>query len=118
MTTSIKASHIELTPAIRSYIEEKLSKIRTLIARHDNAFIEAEVGKATGSHHHGNLFHSEIAVVIPGRGQLRSVADREDLYAAIDEAQNEMIREIRTMRGKRESAFLRGARRIKSLVRS
>lgn len=117
MRINITGKNIDLTEAIKSYVEEKVRNLEKLIPEENSeALVEVEVGKTSHHHMKGDVFRSEINLSVGGTF-IRAEAVKDDLYAAIDECQNEMMRELRGKKTKRENLFRRGASRIKRLLR-
>jgi ribosomal subunit interface protein len=117
MKFDIKSTGIALTPAIRSFVDEKLSHLDRFIDRNDQAIrAHIEIGKSTKHHQKGDFFRAEINLEVSGT-VLRVVNESADLYAAIDLAQNAMREEITSWRGKEKTLFRRGARAIKNLLK-
>jgi putative sigma-54 modulation protein len=119
MNITIKGTNIELTPAIRDYVEKKVGNLEKFISKHgDNALVEVEVGKTTQHHQKGDIFRAEINLSLAGNAyQFRADAETTDLYAAIDLAHDEMEVELNRFKGKRESRYRRGAKTLKNLIK-
>src|SRR5687768_17446198 len=91
---SLKATGIELTPAIRSYAENKVSMLEKLIDKNDtSAQADVELGQTTHHHQSGIIFFAEINLHVSDI-HLRAVSEKDNLYAAIDEVKDEMIRQL------------------------
>ena len=118
MNINIKATNIELTPAIKSYVEDKVSSFEKLISNDvENAQVWVEVGKTTKHHHTGDFFRTEIQIDLHSGGNgARVEVIKGDLYMAIDEAQEEMKRELRREKEKKVSFVRQGARKLKRLI--
>lgn len=118
MRTNIKATGINLTPAISDYLGEKLSHLeRFLDASDESLLANVELGKTTQHHKHGEVFRAEIK--LHGAGQdFYAVAHESDLYAAIDKLKDEIIAEIKSRREKKSTLLRRGGRKIKNMLRS
>ncbi len=85
MTINIRAVGIDLTPAIRSYVEEKfqtLEKYTDLIQ-----FIEVDLGRDTNHHQKGDVYMCSAVIQIPG-DVLKIEKHEEDLYKAIDKVKD------------------------------
>jgi len=94
MQVDIKATGIELTDAIRAFVQEKMDDIETKTARFgDVVRAEVEVGKTTAHHKKGPVFRAEVHVRLPGK-TVYVEATHMDLYAAITQARNEAEQEI------------------------
>ena len=90
----IQATNMEMTDAIRNYVEEKLAKLEGKLERFgEAASLEVEVGKTTHHHNKGEVFRCEIHVILPGKA-IRVDETREDLYEAIVDARDKADRAI------------------------
>ena len=91
MQITIKATKMELTPAIESTVREKIEGLKKYF---DN-IIEAdvEVGITTSHHHKGNIFRAEINLSVPKKN-LYAVAETDDLYKSITEAKDKIKNEL------------------------
>lgn len=118
MRTNIKATGIELTPAIRDYIESKLSGHleRFLDPKDESAIADIEIGKTTQHHQKGDVFRAEVNLHM-ARAHLRAEAKSGDVYSAIDFVENEIVREITAYRDRRLTLVRRGARAFKETMR-
>ncbi len=115
MKTNIKATGIELTPAISNYTEKRLSKISKYLEG-DNHILAVELGKTSEHHKNGDIFRAEIR--ISGGGvDFYAVKESPDLYTSIDEVRDEIVSEINKAKGKKRSLMLRGARRLKDMAK-
>lgn len=78
----IKISHenIELTDAIKSFVEEKMNAL----PKYMDSLLEADVwvGKISNHHAKGNVFECKINASYPG-GMFRGEATGDDLYNTI-----------------------------------
>lgn len=82
----------------------------------DNVFIQAELGKTTQHHRSGDIYRAEINLQVGGH-TFRAVAEKDDLYAAIDEVKDELGREVKANKKKRISIIRRGAQKLKNILR-
>lgn len=116
-TSALKGHHLEVTPAIRGYIEKKLKKVNKLVDSDDtSATADVEVGKIVPDQHSGDIFYCQINLHVRGE-YFSSKAERDDLYAAIDEVQEELLRDLKKHKGKKETLVRRGARKMKEMIR-
>ncbi len=114
MNIIVKGSHIDITDAIREYLEKK---VRTLEKFLDpNAKVEAELGKTTNHHKHGDIFRAELNITNEGRNTFVA-SEQSDLYAAIDKVRDEAADILASKKDKRQSLFRRGAQKMKGLFR-
>lgn len=118
MKLNLKATNIELTEAIRAYLNERLGAVAKLLpeGNEEEAIVQVELGKATKHHRHGEVFRAELNFRFSG-DRLRAVATETDLYAAIDLAKDELLGELKSRRGRRQTLLRRGGRRLKNFIR-
>lgn len=118
MKIHIKATNIDLTSDIKDYVEKKLSILdRYIDSEIPEIIARVNVGTDTTHHQQGNIFKTDINLDLPGK-MLRAESKKEDLYASIDEAKDNMERQInkhkKTIITKKHRAALM-LKRIKSL---
>ncbi len=89
----IKATNIVMTPAIKDYTDKRLSTLVNMCERYSPCDVTVEVGKTSQHHHKGEVFFAEFNMVIPG-ATLRATSTKDDLYAAIDDAKDELKRQL------------------------
>ena len=107
----------DLSPALREYVENKMSAVEKFLDSKDESIIvDFEIGKITAHHRQGEVFQASVNLQMTGT-LLRAEATEEDQYAAIDKAKDEIVREIKKTRGKKDALFKRGARKIKKIMR-
>lgn len=83
----IKATGVELTDAIREYVEKKVA----MLEKHYQHIIgvAAEVDVTTHHHHKGMIYRAELNVSVPGK-LIRVEKTSDNLYKAIDKAKDHM----------------------------
>jgi putative sigma-54 modulation protein len=116
MKINIKATGIELTPAIASYVEKRVGSLEKYVRATPDALFQVEVGKVTEHHKHGDVFRAEIQIT--GQGlDLYAAAEESDLTAAIDAVRDDVARTLTREKGRREALYRRGARAVKDMIR-
>jgi putative sigma-54 modulation protein len=116
MNINIKATGIELTPAIRDYTEKKVLVIEKYFDSNVETTAQVEVGKTTNHHKGGDVFRAEIK--INGGGlDLYAFSEKDDLYAAIDLVKDELVRELKHAKGKNSKLFRKQQQAIKDALR-
>jgi putative sigma-54 modulation protein len=119
MNINIKATNIELTPAISDYVDKKISSIYKYLQTADNdsdIIAQVEVGKSTNHHKAGDIFRAEVH--ISGSGlNLYAVAETEDLYASIDKVKDEISYEVKRNKEKRFALARRGGQMVKDMMK-
>ncbi len=115
MTISIKATNLELTPALKDYSEKRLRSIEKLTAGEPTILVD--IGMTSAHHKSGDIFTAEVNVTTPLGKQYFASSQKPDLYEAIDDVRSEIIRELSSAKGKKETLFRRGAKKVKDLMR-
>lgn len=97
MITTLHATGMEMTDAIREYAEEKIHGLEKFF---DN-IIKIEIDLGLQSHHHnkGKIYYAEVNISIPGK-VLRVVKESEDLYKAIDKVKDHLKHELEDIKEK------------------
>jgi len=126
MKINIKATNLDLTPAIRSYVEEKIGGTEKFIKKMKPVDKSPEEGKATVEiwveverttfhHRKGKVFRAEVQMKLPGN-DVRVESKQEDLRVAIDEVKDQLERELREYSEKKRTLYEKGARKMKKLL--
>lgn len=117
MKKTIKATNIELSTAIDSYTDKLVSTVEKFLDGYDdNAIVNIEVGRTTQHHKSGDIFRAEVTVhsIL---GVMRSVSEKSDLYAAIDEVKDELSNILRSKKTKKKDIVRRSGLAMKNMVR-
>lgn len=112
----LKATGIELTDAIKEYVEKKIGSLERIISDEMEALAEIEVGKTTQHHHKGEIFRAEINLTLDKK-QFRAVSVETDLYAAIDKMKDEIVGEVKKSNRKRFHLLKKGHQKIKAMIK-
>lgn len=108
MNIAIKATNLDLTPAIKAYAEEKVGAL--------DKFIDAIEGKVelerSRKHQSGLVFRAEVSLIVGGKIMFADAA-AEDMYAAIDLVIPKIKEQISKFKDKKETLMKRGARSAK-----
>ncbi len=111
--TSIKATNLSLTDAIKSRIESKALALEKLTKDFEPAAeLHIEVGKSTKHHSKGPFFVAEFQLCVPG-SQLRAVCEEENLYHAIGQARDQVRRQLKEYKEKLRERSQHGVRQDK-----
>jgi putative sigma-54 modulation protein len=89
MKLNIKATNLELTPALRNYIQEKMDMLEKFLG--DRPVIQAdfEIELTTKHHLKGEIFRAEANLSMP-RELLRVEKAEKDMYKAIDKVKDHL----------------------------
>lgn len=96
MNLDIKATNLELTPAIKQYIETKVSGLSRFLGKWEklgNVNVKFELAKTTNHHNKGEVYYAEINLNL-GEKMLRAEYSADDAYKAIDKAKDIIKEEI------------------------
>ncbi|MEK7538981.1 MAG: ribosome-associated translation inhibitor RaiA [Patescibacteria group bacterium] len=118
MKINIKATNIELTDALSSYVNEKIRSTEKFMVPHENEdiFVQAELGKLTNHHRSGDMYRAEVNLTVRGK-YFRAESEKGDLYAAIDDLRDELVRELNSNKKKDRVLLRKGAAMIKNILR-
>ena len=116
MKINIKATNMELTPAIATYVEKKISSIAKFFDHNPDAVAQVEVGKSTQHHKSGEIFRAEVHITGAGL-DLYAVSAMEDLYAAIDVVKDEIVHNAVQLKGRRQTLTRKGAEMMKNIMK-
>ncbi len=118
MNINIKATNLEHTDAIDSYVKKKAEAFSKLIDLSSNqTFIYVELEKTRPNQQNGeDLYRAEVTIDHTGE-VIYADAAAPDLYAAIDIVKDEILRKIKKEHGKKNDLMRRGMRKIKKLLR-
>jgi len=97
MNIIIKSSKLDLTPAIKEYIETKIGSLDRFLERFEQKSeikAEVEIARTTQHHRHGDVFYAEINLHLPKKN-LRAEHSDWDIRVAIDKAKGKLQQEIK-----------------------
>jgi putative sigma-54 modulation protein len=117
MKTNIKASGLSITDAVRDYVDEKLGGVEKFVnSKSGPVRMEVELERTTSHHHKGEIFRAEVNLKLGGN-LLRAESTDVNLYSAIDLVREEIVRELKSSKEKKESLVRKGSRLLKGLIR-
>ncbi len=120
MQINLQGKNMELTEAIRDYVEKRVTNLEKLLSKIEESSGEVlasfEVSKNTNHHKSGSVFHADCSINIKGEKFYASI-DEEDLYAAIDGVKEKLFREINKNKDRRQTLFKRGASSVKKMMK-
>lgn len=97
MKIIVSGKNIEISEAVKDQVDKKLAKLDKMF-RHE-----------TGAHvtfsKHKNMHHVEITIPLKNSAILRAVGKEDDMYKAIDDASDKIIRQMRKHKTKLEKRF-------------
>lgn len=114
--TNIKATNIELTPGLRDHIEKKLAMVEKYVRPGSLERVYVDVGRSTNHHKQGDIYRAEFELIIDGE-KFFTAAETEDISTSVDEAYDELVRQITEDKDHKISMIRRGARSIKKMLK-
>jgi len=109
MNIIIKATKLEISQDIKSYIEDKINSLSKYFKNDDPVEARVEVEKAIGGQRQGQIFRAEVNLRYDGKF-IRVEKEEEDLLAAIDFIKDELKEKIHEEKDKDITLQRRGAR--------
>lgn len=120
MVINIKATNLKLTPAIEDYINQKIERdLAKFVRRLDEkgaAKLFIEIARTTRHHKQGDVFRAEADLRLPGK-VLRAEAEEWDIRVAVDQIKDELQREIKKYKERRETKFKKGSKIFKEKIK-
>jgi len=100
MQVKIKASRLEITDALKKYIENKMSMLEKYLGKKVKVInCDFEIEKAVGGQHKGEIFRAEANLQVPNE-ILRVEKTEEDMYKAIDKVKDHLVLVIKKYKEK------------------
>lgn len=89
------ATALNLTPGIKSAVQEKFGRLFRVLTRfdHSDLLMHVEVARTTHHHHKGKIFRSECRLTL-NRKSLYAAVESDDLYNAMDQCVNALKKQI------------------------
>ncbi len=113
----LKGTGLSLTPAIEAAADKIVTALDRYVDPQDtSAIAEIEVGRTTNHHRSGDIFRAEINFH-SRLGSLRAEASKEDLYAAMAAAKDEIVESLRSKKSKRVDFIRRHGVRLKNMLK-
>lgn len=119
MDIRIKSTGYELTPEVAAYLDERLRSIeKTLGLEADLARCEVEIGRDAGNQRHGeHVWFAEMLITRPGADSIRATNREENVNAAIDQAKDEVLHQLRREKKVQTSMVRKTGAALKRLMR-
>ena len=97
MKINTRTKDLDLTPSIRTYIDQKIGSLSRFVKSFDKeglVEIWLEISRTTKHHRRGNVYRAEADLHLPGK-ILRAESENWDMRVAIDEIKDKLQREIK-----------------------
>ena len=115
MNINIKATNMELTSAINIYVDKRLASLQKFFGDAEMSG-QVEVGKTTNHHKQGDVFKAEIDINVSGKNYF-SNSEKDDLYAAIDDAREQIMAIATREKDRKQTLYKRGASSVKKMLK-
>lgn len=100
MKIRIKATKIELTPQIKSYVQLKMNMLEKYLGKVPMLNCDVELSRENGAQSSGKIFRAEVNLEVPGQ-LLRVEKTEKDLEKAIDKVKDHLEIAIKKYKEKR-----------------
>lgn len=108
---------MQITQDIKDYLYKKLEHLKKFINPADGSVLcDVELGKTSKHHKSGDVFRTEINLHIAGKN-LRAVSETDELFASIDIAKDEMVRELELYKDRKVSLLKQSGAKIKNIIK-
>lgn len=111
---------MSVTEAVHDYVIKRITNLGKLLSgieeKDGEVGVFFDVSKTTNHHKSGEVYRADCSVMIDGK-KFYASSEKEDLYEAVDEVKENLFREIRRSKNKKEALFLRGANKVKSILK-
>ena len=117
MKIDIKGTNLDLTEAIKEYIEMRICILSKFLEKMDlEGVVKArvEIARTTTHHKHGDVFRAECNLKIPGK-LLRAEYEGEDIRLCIDKIKDELQLEIKKHKEKQRPQDTKSQERLRKL---
>ena len=117
MRLRIKATSLELTPALRVQVRRKIfMPVRRVLAEPDSAptLMDVELARTDAHHHTGRIWRCEVTVTLAGRTlPLRAEATTESIEEAIIRARGRIERAVKKSFERSRARQRKGGRKVR-----
>ncbi len=100
MKINLKATQLELTDALKDYIQVKVDMLEKYLGNVQVLNCDFEIEKAVGDQNKGKIFRAELNLEVP-RELLRVDKTEADMYKAIDKVKDHMVLQIKKYKEKK-----------------
>lgn len=86
MKIELQGVHLELTPAVHKYVNEKFSALEKIVSKWDinnSLDLKIEIGRTTSHHHKGEVYMAHAHISLPSK-HIQAEKYDADIYGAID----------------------------------
>lgn len=112
---NFKITNAEVSDPLKDVTENKLRTLEKFIG--DSPTVcDVEFERVTNHHQQGNINRVEVNLEINGK-LFRAEATSDSFEKAIDDVREELQQELNSHRGRQDTLLMKGARKLKDLMR-
>lgn len=117
MNINIKSTNLDLTPALKNYIEKRISYLNKFVKKlpPDAVICDVQVEKVIGNQKKGDIFRAEINLEVEGK-LYRAEETSEDIFTSIDQVKEQVSRNLKNAKDREITLIRRGARSIRKAL--
>lgn len=117
LNKNLKTTNIDVDDETKNYLAKRIKKFEKFIAEDSSpAIADIELERMTGQQS-GKIFRAEVNLQVRDL-YLRAEEEAENIREAIDGMQEEMVRELRDAKEKKQTQTRDGARKAKKQLRN
>lgn len=118
MDIRIKTTDYQAPADVSAHLDSRIELIeKALPIEHaEHGRCDVEVGRSVGNMKHGEIWFAEFNIVAGGK-RLRATAEAESVDQAIDEAKDDIVRQIRKSQQLHRRILRKGGLMIKNALR-
>lgn len=115
---NLKTTNFEINGETKDYLNKKIEHLGKFVNLNSpNTNLDVEIGKISEHHQKGDIFRAEFNLSIGGE-YYRADEESQSIMSAIDLAIEELLKQLRRGKDKRETMIKRGGRKIKEMLRN
>ena len=111
MQIIIKGTNMELTEALKNYVNEKIGHLE----HYSDEIMGARVELETSTHHQSGFFRCEVNLDLPHMEVIRAESTEPDLYAGIDMTVPKLREQLERHKGRKHGQDRRLRRYLKTV---
>lgn len=116
MNIQTTITKLDNTEELRDYVDKKFSSLKKFIKNYDNTLCEVDLKKQHKHQQSKDMYYAEVNLSVDGK-MFRATAEADSMFAAIDEAKEDLKREIRKANSKNRDLFRKGKAKVKNMLR-
>lgn len=116
ISLNIKGTGLDITSSIKEYVEKKVVALERFMPADSHGVLEVEVSMPSHHHKHGEIFKTDINLKFKGNSFFTE-STKDDMYVTIEDAFDEIIRQVKTTKEKKVAVWRKGARMLKDFLR-